>query len=361
MTKRKIGYDLYVDDIEVPVQTKKIKTISLLSDNEDDQPTETVTQDLMNSNSSDGKEEKNKESVLKQLMPESPNAGAKMPELENHVSIIPGQSSSNVETEISVPDSDPMPVAESSASGDIRNLPDAECADIKECFPGMIDFTIKSGEYRSDLNLTSSDGTVFYSNVPEIISNKAGSKIPFNKDVVNLLLNFIHNSGKFNHMIREEPDFKISEHTITGLWRCAIYLNFLQLEEICILITNNRLERINEEVNLLYTERKRDKRLLYKGVIEGRISFGPDVSKQFLSNCYDFGMQHGEKDGVIMNIIPWYVATDDQLRMFKKKKGYELLGFKRPNTMKIFLKLFQKKSTPGSIKLLYRIAEMLYL
>lgn len=333
MTKRKEG-NLYIRDLQDP-GSKRGKTISLLSDNEG----EDITSLLIPS--SPGVDFENS------LKNEHKDDGQAVPELEDFESLLKRSTELFPDTKSPLPDTKP-PLLDAA--------PQLASENANEYFPGMIDFSVKNGDFKSNANLTSSDGFAFYS---DMTMPNGNSKIPFTKTIINLLLNFMQ-FKKFDRMIREDPDFKISSSTAIELWKCAIYLSLSELEKLCVHIFDNRIGQINDDVAQLYMERKQDKHHLYKGIIEGRISFDADLSKQFLSDCCDFGFEHKQFDGLILNVIPWYVMSDTQMGNFKKVSGYEPLGFQQKDTMKRFLELFRKRPTDGSVKLLYRIAELRY-
>lgn len=331
MTKRKARDEL---DMNL-VQSKRSKemTISLLSDNDE-------------------------QDIAKYLMPESPKSKLVLDSFdtksEKPVLGIPALE--NYESPLS------RHVSFDETSVDLGvmggNLGVTKLLDNPDHFPELVDFTVKQDEFKSQECLVSSNGIVFHSDLSSLLKND-GVKVPFAANIVNLLLNFIH-FKKFDYIVRNNREFKMSMQTTIDLWKCAIHFSLPDLEKLCAYIFDVFGDQINEAVNQLYTEREYNKEYLYERVITGKITFDADLSKQFLSDCFDFGFEHKQIDGLILNVIPWYIMSDDQMRRFRKINGYDSLQCQNKDTMKRFLEYFKKNPTPGSIRLLYRIAELRY-
>lgn len=228
------------------------------------------------------------------------------------------------------------------------DLPDAKCLDGTDVIPDIIDYRKNQNDAASQIMcLTSADEKSYYCGASVLRryfkqNNGGVIHLSYPGHIVNIMLNLI------NEIINPYNDkCRFTETTVMTLWHAAIHLNIPTLEDNCEVLFNRSVTKISQHVVQIFEARKKNKNYLYQGVIEGRIQVDPDMSREFFSECYNFGIKKF-KDGVVINIVPYYVATDEELEKFT-------LGFRFANTIEIFLKIYRERPTLGAAKLMYRI------
>lgn len=180
----------------------------------------------------------------------------------------------------------------------------------------------------------------------------------------------------FSMDINVHPDFRMCCRTLISLWNIAIFYDLVELEKNCIAVVNSRVKMINENINKLYNDRKVSKEQIFKNVLNGKTEMDLDISQQFLKECYNFGMTYN-RCGVILNIIPYYLMTDDELAMFTlapaksirlhnavecqldRMKRFEE-GIANPEAIKVFLGFFKKNPSLSSAKFLHRLVQLFF-
>lgn len=199
-------------------------------------------------------------------------------------------------------------------------------------FPGLIDFTEieRRQKYRPDTVITSKDGTKIYYHINKLVDieffdklyngnieeAKSGNvKLEYDTVVIMLMLNFVEHPESFTIKSKIIKNNFGQSDALFQLTILAHYIQFPDLEAMCY----NRWEMnhmLNLELIEMYGKHNRDNTALKLVTINGKKNIDKDVPKTFLSECYDLGMTF-DKDAVILNIIPFYDPSPEQLLLFK--------------------------------------------
>ena len=144
-------------------------------------------------------------------------------------------------------------------------------------FPGLIDFTEieRRQKYRPDTVITSKDGTKIYYHINKLVDIEFFDKL-------------------YNGNMEEAKSGNVK----------------LEYDTVVIMLM------LNLELIEMYGKHNRDNTPLKLVTINGKKNIDKDVPKTFLSECYDLGMTF-DKDAVILNIIPFYDPSPEQLLLFK--------------------------------------------
>ena len=200
-------------------------------------------------------------------------------------------------------------------------------------FPNLIDFTDhgKRKKYFPDTVITSDDGFKIYYHRNKLVDieffdklyngnmeeAKSGNvNLEYDAIVIILMLNFIDSKQNFIQGFFHGDTSLGYGDVLYDLTMMSNYIQFKELEELCY----KRWE-INGIINLrmikLFTSQNRKLDTLMSKTVSGTKTIEDDVPTAFLSNCFDFGMNSGCANSVILNIIPYYNPTDKQMSLFK--------------------------------------------
>jgi hypothetical protein len=128
----------------------------------------------------------------------------------------------------------------------------------------------------------------------------------------NLLLNYLHSKEVFLGVTINPQSAKITYYDISGLRRLSQIMGISPLRAWCCMLIG-KLGIVDNELIEYYYENKLDKEEFMKDVVNGKFKICRNVKRQFLSDCYDYGISCGMIKEVLFNILPHYVPTDEQL------------------------------------------------
>lgn len=235
------------------------------------------------------------------------------------------------------PESDLSMEESMNKKGRIESLDEKTISDLdlaaKITFPGLINFANyeKRKKYFPDTTFISKDEIKIYYHKNKLVDIEYFDKIyngsmeesktgivnlNFDAYVIIIILNYIENPNNFEREIKQLNGQFGTRDEVYGLTILANYIQHKKLEELCY-----QRWAINKDLNLklieLYDKHGRDKKELMIATISGTKTIENDVPKQFLSDCYDLGITSGNNDSVILNVIPYYDPTEQQLSIFK--------------------------------------------
>lgn len=264
-------------------------------------------------------------------------------------------------------------------------------------WPGLINFADydKRKRYHPDTCIISKDEIKLYYHKNKLVDIEYFDKIyngnmeeaktgninlDYNAIAINLMLNFIESTNTYKENVKNLNNHFGISGVLFELTVLANYIQYKDLENICFY----RWE-INRCLDLrlieLYTKYNRDMKQLMINTIRGMKSIDKNVPTSFLSNCYDLGM-NDNKDGVILNIIPFYDPTEIQLSLFKLNvnnypnyspddaiitpeslllaKFESLKNIAHPTTLKAFIEKYKNvNGNPGVTKFLHLLASFM--
>lgn len=251
--------------------------------------------------------------------------------------------------------------------------------------PNVINFADldSRNKYNPDIQIESKEGIIFYYHINKLVdirwfgdklkeSKEGKIKFDFDSTSINLLLNYIENEQKFIETVMTEP-FDCAKDTFTNLCDLANSIHISSLEVLCYNVIESRLAIGNIELKH-YERYGKDKTSLMRKVLAGEFWTNELFTDEFLSQCFDYGMNHKKADAVVRNILPRYCPTDAQMQSFKREPMDKSFIPRRLQTLcelesfmcsEITLKEFLKKNKqnmddPKVCKFVFRMAELLF-